>query len=238
MKRIKFSVLIVSTLVCGLVLTGCGGGSGAGKVKKNEYLGSLPTLYDSYKSAKESLEKNLETESEKLMAGGEKNYSKVQKLFDDQKSKEKDLKEKFKSDVAAEVAKIAGKAVPVNFSDELKNSDKLFFEVSDVKIVDDNGEAKIAVTITAKDDFTIPRMKSYDYTVYYRLVGSNGTLEKSTSCIIPVSLAYEAKSFKKGDILNQSLIGLNLNNYAADRAAFSGIEFISQQEYNAVMGLN
>jgi len=167
------------------------------------------------------------------VAGGEKNYAKIQKLFDDQKIKEKDIKEKFKVEVKAEVAKLVGKGVPVAFSDNLKNSDMLFYNVSDVKIVEDKGEPKVSLTITAKEDFTIPPMKAYDYSIYYRMKGGDGIIKESASVIIPISLAREAKSFKKDDMLNQSSIEFNFGRYAADLATFSGIEFITQEEYNA-----
>jgi len=244
MKKTIFTkgLMILSVAACGLIMANCGGcngeGSGSsGKLNKGGLLGNLPALYEKYAAEMASLEKKTEAESEKLIAGGEKNYGKIQKLFDEQQAKEKEKKEKFKADVKAELAKIAGKEVPVSFSEKLKSSDMLFYNLTEVKIVDDKGEAKVSFTITAKDDFTIPSMKAYDYTVYFRFMGGKAILEKSTTCIIPVSLTREAKSFKKGDVLNQSAIGFSLNRYAADRAAFSGIEFISKEEYNAEMGL-
>lgn len=240
----KKSLMIVFALImCGTMLTNCGGngsGSNSSKLKKNEYLGNLPALYENYETGKDALEKKTEAESEKLLSGGEKNYSKIQKLFDDQKIKEKEMKEKFNADVKAELAKIVGKEVPVSFSDKLKNSDKFYFNVSDVKIVEQRGEPRISFTITAKDDFTVQSMKGYDYNVYFRLIGADGaTLENSTSTTIPISLSLDVKSFKKGDVLLDSynVIGFNLGRYAVDRANFSGIEFISKEEYNEAAGL-
>jgi len=240
MKKTIFTkgLMMVSVVACGLIMVNCGGdGSGSSKLKKNELLGNLPALYEKHAAEMASLEKKTEAESAKLIAGGEKNYGKIQKLFEDQQVKEKESKKKFKADVKAEIAKIAGKEVPVSFSEKLKNSDMLFYNLSNVKIVDDKGEAKISFTITAKDDFTIPSMKAYDYMVYYRLLGNKAAIEKSASTIIPVSLTREAKSFKKGDVLSQYVAELNLHRNAAKLAAFSGIEFISKEEYDAEMGL-
>lgn len=233
----KNVLFIVSALACGLMLAGCGGtgsGSGGSKLKKNDYLGSLPALYESYNADLAALEAKVEEEGTKLFAGGEKNAGKIQKLFDDQKAREKAMKEKFEADVKAETAKLAGKDVPVSYSEQLKNSGKLYYTVTQAKIVEEKGEPKLAVTIAAKDDFTIPSMKAYDYTIYYRLAGAEGaSLQRSASVIIPVALAREAKEFRKGDELNKTVIGFNLSNYPADRAAFSGIEFITKEEYDS-----
>jgi hypothetical protein len=219
-------------------MAGCGGGSGSGsgggKIKKNEFLGNLPALYDGYNSEKAAMEAKLETESNKLMAGGEKNYDKVQKLFDDQSLREEELEEKLIADMQAELSKLAGKAIPVVFSQKLRDSGTLFFDIADAALVDDRGEVGLSFNIKAREDFTIPSMKAYDYTIFYRLTGDQGaTLENSVSAIIPVPLDRQAKSFAKGELLNSSKVALNLGRYAADRAAFSGIEFITKEEYDS-----
>jgi hypothetical protein len=123
-----------------------------------------------------------------------------------------------------------GEKVPVTFSEKLQNPGTLFYNISDVKIVEDKGEPKISFTVTAKEDFTIASMKAYDYRIYHRLIGSNGVLENSEYTIFPVLLTREVKSFKKGDILEQASVGLNLERYASDRATLSNIEFILSEE--------
>lgn len=147
------------------------------------------------------------------------------------------MKDKLQADVSAEIAKLAGKEIPVSYSLNLKNSDKFCYTVAPVKIIEERGEPKLAIALSAKDDFTIPSMKAYDYMVYYRLVGADGaTLAHAKSAIIFTPLAREVKSFKKGEALTQTNVGLNLGRYAADRVAFSGIEFITAEEYNAKEG--
>ncbi len=235
----KNLLLIAATVMCAAVLSNCGGsgsgGEGGGKVRKNDFLGNLPALYTNYNAEKTGMEKKIEQESEKLMAGGEKNYDKVQKLFDDQKIKEKALKEKFQADVKAEMEKVVGKDIPVTFSEELKNSDKFFFDVPVVKVAEQKGEPRLAISLTAKDNFTVPSMKGSDYSVYFRLVGKDGApLERSASVILPVKLDRAALPYMKGETMIDSYVayGFNLGKYP-DRATLTAVEFISKEEYDA-----
>lgn len=236
MKKMKLSptsLLILSVCICGLLFTNCGGGGSGSSLKKNEYLGNLPAIYDGYALKSAAMEKKIEEETQKLMAGGEKNFAKAEKMFDEYRAKEKELKEKFKADVQAETAKLVGKEVPVNYSEGLKNSGKHFYNISDIKLIDEKGDPKISFIVTAKDDFSVPSMKSYDYMIYYRLTSKDGALVQSTSTLIPVPLAREEQSFKKDFQLNQFAVGFNLSRHAADLATFSGLEFISKDEYDA-----
>ena len=235
MRRKLF--VTAAAMICGAVLASCGGGSNAGsgsKIKKNEYLGNIPALYESYYTEIDALEKKVDAEGEKLMAGGEKNYGKVQKLFDDQKVKEKAMKEKFQADVKTEMEKIVGKDIPVSYSEQLRNSDMWYYDAT-AKIGERRGEPILSITLTAKNEFTVPSMKAYDYNAYFRLVGKDGTpLKTSPSTIIPIKLEQQAQSFSKGDVLIDSYegYGLSLSNYATEFANFAGIEFITKEEYN------
>ncbi len=236
MKKMRF---IVSALACGLILTGCGGsgssGESGGKIRKNDYLGNLPALYANYNAEKAATEKKIEEQGNKLMAGGEKNAGKLQKLFDDQKAKEKELKTKFDAEVKAELEKVIGKDIPVAFSEQLKSSDKFFFDVPVVKIAEQRGEPRLSISLTAKDNFTVPSMKGYDYSVYFRLAGKDGApLERSASVILPVTLDRAALPYVKGETLIDSYVayGFNLGNYP-DRATLTAVEFISKEEYDA-----
>jgi len=242
MKKLNFparKVYYIYALVCIFAYTSCGDGGGTAKsnLNKNEYLGNLPAIYDNYILTKAAMEKKLEEEIERLVAGGEKNESKIDKLFNQGTIKEKELKEKFDADVKAEIATLTGKEIPVTFSEKLKNSEKFYYNVTNVKLVEDKGDPKISITITAKDDFSVPSMKAYDYTAYYRLMGSNGPLLNSISSITPIPLVREVQSFKKDFLFKQALGQLALGYYSADRATFTGIEFISKDEYNKANGL-
>ncbi|MDR2970143.1 MAG: hypothetical protein LBV32_11165 [Tannerellaceae bacterium] len=231
------NVWVASALMCGSFLMSCGGSGGGGsKLGKNDYLGNLPAVYDGYNMEVAALEEKTNNEGEKLMSGGEKNYDKIQAVYDEQKVKEKELKEQFNTDVKAELSNIVGKEVPVTFSEGLKNSGKFYYDAT-VKIGELRDEPRLSVTLSAKDDFTVPSMQSYDYTVYLRLVGKDGVvLENSTTVIMPIPLAREAKSFGKGDVLiaDYAALDFNLSRYAADRVNFAGVEFISTEEYNAI----
>ncbi|MDR1671769.1 MAG: hypothetical protein LBR57_04555, partial [Alistipes sp.] len=148
-----------------MLLAGCGGGgAGGGKLKKNDYLGSLPSLYANYNAEKAAAEKELEQKGNKMMEGaGESDYAKVQKLFDDAAEAEKARKEKFKADVAAELTKVVGKEVPVTYGAALTP-----FFVATVKIAELRGEPRLSITLTAKEGFTVPSMKGYDYKVHFK----------------------------------------------------------------------
>jgi hypothetical protein len=213
-----------------MFLAGCGGGGAGGvKLKKNDYLGDLPSLYANYNAQKAAAEKELEQKSNKMMEGAsESDYAKIQKLFDDAAEVEKARKEKFKTDVTDELARVVGKDVPVTYSAALTP-----FFVATVKIAELRGEPRLSITLTAKENFTVPSMKGYDYKVHFKLTGNDGaTLASSGSTILPIQLARESKSFGAGDVLvdNYTAYGFNLHN--PDRATFTGVEFITEEEYN------
>lgn len=176
----------------------------------------------------------MEEQSQKLMAGGEKNYGKLETLFDEYQAKKKEAKAKFEADSKAELDKIVGKEIPVSFSEQLKNSDMLFFEASDVKMAADGKTPRIALKVLAKDSFTIPPMKSYDYMIYYRHLGENGTpIAGAASVIIPVEQNRQPVTFEKGFLISDSFLLVNVGRNPAEWAGFSGVEFISKEEYNA-----
>ena len=212
-----------------ITLSSCGGNGGGSKLKKNEFLGTLPSLYEAYNTQKADAEARLETESNKLMAGGEKNYEKVQKMFDEAAEKQKTRDAEFKQAVAAELATLVGRQVPVAFSTSLEP----WFDAS-AKIGDVRGEPRLMVTVTAKSDMTIPSMRGYDYNIYLRMKGADGaTLENSKTALIPVTLLNRAQTITAGQVLldAHNALGFNLNSNTADAVGFSGIEFITKQEY-------
>lgn len=222
---------LLTIAVCGAMLAGCGGGGTKGsKLSKNDYLGTLPALYDAYNTQKAEAEKSLETESTKLMEGGEKNYDKVQKMFDDAMSAEKERETKFKADVAAELPTLAGKNVPVTYSEGLTP-----FYAAAATIGEGKNEPVVLITLTAKDALTVPSMKGLDYAAYFCLVDAAGTpLERSASVILPIKLAQTETAFTAGqELVKDYSFGFNLGNYAASRVGFAGLKFITQEEYNA-----
>ncbi len=223
---------LLLTLSCLILFASCGGGSGKGgsKLAKNDYLGSLPALYDSYNAEKTAIEQKLETESNKMMAAGETDYNKVQKLFDEGEVKLDELKNKFEADVKAELTGLVGKEIPVSYSADLQQ----WFTAS-AKVGELRGDPWLVVTVTAKDALAVPAMKSYDYTLYVRLLGADGaTLERAGAVIMPIPLANRDQSFSAGQVIldNQNVMDFNLNTHAADRATLTGIEFITKAEFD------
>ena len=226
--------LMIAAVICGVVFAGCGGGSGSGgsKLKKNEYLGSLPSIYADYSAKKKAHEENIEKEGAKLMAGGEKNASKLMKLMKEDEETTKSLKEKMKTAVSDEIAKVAGKEIPVSFSKELQESGGLFYDVSPVKLVENGGELAAAISLSAKDAFDVPRMKGYDYSTYFRFITSEGETIV-TSVLLPVKLEHKAFSIAANQHLLDFNFPLYLSNKPEQWVKFAGIEFITKAEYDS-----
>ena len=221
--------IIVSALLCGMVFAGCGGGNSG--VKKNQYLGSLPAIYADYNAKKEAHEAKMEKEGNNLISGGEKNMDKIMKLMKEDEETTKNMKDKLKSDVSAEITKIAGTEIPVSYSKALLDSDELFYDVFPVKLVDNKGNIAITIVLSAKYDFEVPRMKGYDYSAYFRLIAADGsTISKST--LLPVKLENKTLLIAAGQQLLENNFLLYISNQPERYANFSGIEFISKDEYN------
>ena len=223
---------IVFALICGMMLAGCGGGGGKSGLKKNQYLGSLPAIYASYHAEKEVYEAKVREQGEKLMAGGEKNAAKIMKLMMEEKETKKAMKEKMKATVSAEIAKIAGKEIPVSFSKALLNSDELFYNVSPIKLVGNNEDLSILISLSAKNDFEVPRMKGYDYCTYFRFITSGGSAI-TTSVLLPVKLEYKPFSIAAGEQLMENNYSLSVGAKPELYADFAGIEFITKAEYDS-----
>ncbi len=225
-RKFYYSAL---ALVSVLLLVGCGS-KGGSKLKGNEYLGDLPGLYDGFNIRNEALETKLKEDAEKLSDGGEKNFDKVMKLAEEATAEQEALETKFKEDVKAELAKVVGKEVPVSYSASLTP----WYDAV-AKVGEHRGDPWLVVTLTSKEDFTVPSMKGYDYTAYLRLVNADGaSLENAKAVIIPIKLQLGEQTFTAGQVLteNYNATDFNLDDYAADRVAFAGVEFITQEEFN------
>ena len=229
MKK-QFNMFIFA-LVCGTILTGCGGSGGNSGVKKNQYLGSLPAIYTDYNAEKEVHEAKMKEQGQKLMAGGEKNANKIMKLMIEEKETDKARREKLETAVSAEVAKIAGKEIPVSYSKALLDSDELFYQVSPAKLVGNKEDIAIAIVLSAKSDLEVPRMKGYDYGTYFRLIASDGSTIVQ-SVLLPVKLDTKALSFSTGEQLLENNFSLYMKNKPEIYVNFAGVEFITKDEYN------
>ena len=233
MKQVIKNILLL--FACGAILTGCGGSgnsSGSG-LKKNPYLGSLPAIYANYNAEKKAHEAKIEEQGMKLMAGGEKNSAKIMKLMKEDEETSKAMKEKMTAAVNAEIAKVAGKEVPVKFSDALANSKELFYNVGETKLADNKGALALSLSFSVKNDLEVPRLKGYDYGVYFRIIAADGsTITKSV--LLPVKLENKAFTLSAGEHLLDNLFPLSIANMAQRYADFAGIEFITKAEYNEI----
>ncbi len=215
------------------MMVSCSGSSGSSGVKKNEYLGALPAIYAGYNAEKAAHEAKMEEQGTKLMAGGEKNTGKIMKLMKEDEEKAKAMKEKMQADAKAEIAKIAGKEVPVSYSQALVDSENLFYNVAAPKLIDNDGKLAIAFSLSVKQDFTVPKYKGLDYAAYFRLIASDGsTIIKSV--ILPVKTDIKELTFTAKEPLTDYNFPVGISGIPEKYADFAGVEFITKDEYNAI----
>lgn len=230
MKRAFYHLAVA--LVCGAMIVSCGGGNGGSKLKKNAYLGNLPALYDGYNIQNEALEKEAEKKAEGLKEGNPKDIEKAMKLFGEMMAKQETIKTEFEEKVKAELEKVAGKEIPVSYSAALTP----WFTAS-ATVVDYSDDPYLSLTVTTKEAMTVPAMKGYDYSVYFRLLGKDGTtLESGKGSAAPVKFETREQTFTAGQVVSEDYkaMGFNLDDYAASRVDFAGVEFITKEEYNAI----
>ena len=223
---------LIFIFLCGMIFASCGGESSSKSgLKKNRYLGSLPAIYADYNATIAAHEAKIEKQGMKLMSGGEKNSEKIMTLMQEDQATVKIMKDKLKTDVNAEIAKIVGKDVFVAYSKSLIDSDELFYNVASAKLGDNKGELAIAIVLSAKNDFEVPRMKGYDYSAYFKLITTDGSIILK-SVLLPVKLDYKAFSIASGELLLENNFPLYISGNLELYANFAGMEFISKDEYN------
>lgn len=211
-------------------------GDSASSVKENQYLGSLPSIFTDYSTKKETYQADVKQEVEKLASGGEKNLDKIVKLGKESDLELKKMESDFDEAVTKECKKVAGRTIPTTFSEKLKNSPELFYDVAPIVTFCQKTNLRIPLKFTAKSDFTVPRLESLSYKICYRYVGLNGTTIKgSRMMIMPIEQSASEQQFKTGDVLNeQSLDILSFRYVATELADFSGIEFITEEEFKTL----
>ena len=236
----KRLLLAASAFACGWMLTNCSGGTSINTnsgVIENEYLGAFPRIHADYELAESELRKKAEEEMAKYSHGSNSDYSKLQKLSQKYEAQEKEMQEKFEADLAAESQKFVGKKVPFSYSDLLKSSNDLFYEITNVKTaLSDKGEPILVFNLKANKDFTVPKYSYLNYTIYIRMIDKDkNTLENGSGVIIPIASNLEAVSFKAGDVFPEQTRPVSVN--IPNRAYFAGIEFLSNDEYKKLIGL-
>ena len=233
----KISTVMLAVVVAALMFTACGrdsGGGGVTKVTKNDFLGALPGLYVNFYEAEQNAEKNFEETMKKLGANSSNpNQNKIIKESEKFQEEEKARMEKFKADLKAELAKVVGNEIPHSFSDALQNSGGLYFNVAPTKLVEHNGDPAISFSISAKDSFEVPRLKGYDYTIYFRFFAADGS-SITKSVILAVPASHLAQSFEQDQLLWEDNHIVNLVRNREAWVNFAGIEFITKEEYDNI----
>lgn len=230
MMKNRFT-FIAFTIICGLILTNCGGGSSRSGLKKNQYLGQLPAIYADYNVEKKAYEDKIEEQGRKLLEGGEKNKDKVMKLIREEEETTKKMKEKLETAVKTETAKLNGVEIPVSYSENLKSSGEQFYTISGVKLVDDNGKLKMSYIISAKDDFEVPTYKGGDYSTYFRFYATDGTTILK-SVFMPVRTDTKPILYTAGQLIYEGQMPISMSNKPESYAEFAGIEFTTKDEYS------
>jgi hypothetical protein len=221
-------ILTVAAAVA--AMASCGGGSGAGKkIASNDILGDLPNIVYQKHLTDSTLDADEQAAGEKLgTPENDSDYKKAMKIIEEFKAKKQEAKEKYEADLQTELAKAAGREIPVTYSAALQSSGMYFYNAA-AKLAGGEGKIAVAFTLSAKQDFTVPKYKNLDYYVYFRFTAADGsTLAKS---VLPTVKAETSdKTYTAGTHLTDYSFPLRLSAKYAD---FTGIEFITSAEYNA-----
>jgi hypothetical protein len=223
---------LLAVLVCAAAIVGCTKKSSS-TLQRNDFLGNLPALYDAYDIDRTAAEKTAEQKGAKLLEGGEKNFDKIQKLYEELQTAQEARDSIFNADLATEMAAVAGTEIPVSYSTQL--ADPWFTATAKVGTLYD--APWLQVTINTKEPFTAPAMQANNYTLYLRLVDAAGaTLEKGLGVVSPVRLRALDQAFIPSSpvTVDYYVMDFQLGRYAASRAQLAGVEFITKQEFNTL----
>lgn len=225
----KNLLLAASALVCSLMLINCGGGSGKSSLSKNNLIGDLPAIVTNSNLASDELKKETEEEAKSV---DKNDIGKAIEILEKYKKGETEIKEKFKADYAAEVAKITGTAIPFTYSEELKNSPELFYDIKEVKTDSKDNDLFLTFKIAAKADFTIKKYDGISYGILFRFKNADGqTLRKCA--LLPFTSNATELVFKASELIDdKSTYPISLNSHnSALYENFDGIEFITEQQH-------
>ena len=221
--------MMIAAMICGVVITGCGGGGGGGKsgLKENEYLGSLPALFADLELAEDAAKEKLE----KVKESG--NYEKYAKLEAEEDKAADERNSKFQEAAKAEWEKVNGREIPFSCSEAFK---KLNIQIGSVKL--DASYPGIVVTVTAKKDFTVNNDNVNDYRLLnYRVLAKDNSVIDKTGFFL-VYLGFKSDiPLKQGEaiLFNDSALqgNLQIHNKPQNWVDFASIEFVTVDEYLA-----
>ncbi|MCL2041028.1 MAG: hypothetical protein FWG84_03175 [Bacteroidales bacterium] len=244
MTNNKFRWMICA-MMCAAIFAGCGGNGGS-KLKKNEYLGSLPGIYADYKAKTKAFKEKWEKKE-----ANAKNMNQFAKLAAEYDKEEKELKGKFNADCEEEFKKITGKDIPLSFSKELLNSDALFYDVSATPLYINKQYSNmpcVNFSFTTKHDVEVPARKVGErdemYAVYYRLIASDGSMVGYPSTVSGlIERDFKPKSITAGTPLvykpwseaEDIICYLFTGDKPETFVEFAGVEFITKSEYEEAL---
>lgn len=173
----------------------------------------------------------------KYIKTGSEDYPKLLKLSEKYEAKEKTMDKQFQTDLAAESLKFAVKDVPFSYSDLLKNSKGLFYEITNVcTALNSDGEPILVYSLKANKDFIVPKYQNMDYTIYFRFIDKDkSALENGAGVIMPIATNFEPVSVKAGDAFPEQQYPVSVG--IPNRANFAGVEFLSNEEHKKLIGL-
>jgi hypothetical protein len=212
MKNFNYLTLI-TVIGATVMLYACGGGGA-----KNEYLGNLPGLYEKFSNEEANVKASLKDE---------KDMSKLTKAFEEMTAKEKQLE----ADVAAEVAKIAGREIPVTYSDALTSSGGQYFNAKAVTAENKRGGLNLVVSLTAKDAFTSTEAQAKEWVCYY-LADKDGAPIEGTRWGTAPLYNKTAAAFGAGDQIDKLDRYLDIKKNPAGYAKLASVRFVTREEYD------
>ncbi len=224
---------IGTVLVCGLMITACGGGSKS-NLPSDGLLGNLPALYADWKQYSEEIKAKAEEKQESLTSeAAMKDYMEWAKKME----KEGEEKETaFDENLEAEWTKLNGQEVPLTVSDAFKAEIPV-----EIKSMTLNADCKcIKLSVVAKEDFVVSEQnKAVEYLPF-------NYLDKSGNIIMEGFYSYEYRltgrnpngslattNYKAGEVIERE-IKPNLSRASleelANYAKVIKIQFVAQAE--------
>jgi len=142
LSKLALTANLVLAMALTLSLAACGGGGS--DLPANKYFGKLPQIDDSWRIENKAAKDKYEKDDSK-------------NAWDKYEKNKKELREKYEADSKAETASLAGKEIPVSYTDEFKASEAgQTYEIGKVKIKNKDGYCVLEIPVTAKKDFTMP----------------------------------------------------------------------------------
>jgi hypothetical protein len=214
---------MIACLAVVVALASCSGNGGGGgsKVKENEFFGKIPKIIADDHADYEA----YEAKRKDLQAKGK--VDELMKFAMQREAGKKERSEKYRADLTAECAKIAGRTIPFAISKALQSENDIY----DVKAAKMGEKAEILVSVTAKKAISEKEMKNrnkWNY-IYYRLVAKDGSTIQTSDLFD----SFDIKDYAAGEILGGREMSISpyYDTRGAELANFASVEFITETEH-------